>query len=934
MTEQEDTLVNNNYSSSPASLDALDTVTLSTHSQESLRYGDSIYLVVTETENPQSIKAVSSFISSPFHQILTLDKFSYGENPNPAPDIHMAAFRVLGPNKSPAQEELSKFNVKGKLTQEEENELIRLRKEVENEEKENTSEQQSLLGKEVVYGNICQLQHHYTDKFIGVSDSQTAVVDRASLKVMLFETNGKNVQFKIIPKYRINNIGDKIRFEDQIVLENVKTHQYLQVSKTQLKDSFYGIQPNSHEINASAVDSPFSIYSHSKFRRPEEDGHLGLKNIRGGSVIRLYHLQQQCYVAASGSCVFEDEDWKTEVVTDDVHLRKRQTKSGELKPASTSAITYWEIELTSSPLSGDEIRRQNSFRLKHLLTQRYLSVIEDDSKFIVKLVKLEDDETRLNTSFTFRPSPINEWTENIAFTSHARIFHPKTKTWLKAEDCQGKAFSIETTQSAFRWDNAACYQILAEHSNEFRDAFTLEEVDPKLLSYFHHVMGYLPIIKNYLKNYDIETKPSAEIVTSLESLANWILETSDNKDKGKERKKRQKLLRNLGVIKLLMEIQNRFKDIPPKLRNGTNYEIRKAATKKVYTVIEAYLKGQSRKNENYTYDFIPIFESHFDLEINAESTLIELVRDNKVIIEQFSLDFEEKTKKLFYKLAETHNRQIFNYFSVMCVANKNPIQKNQEVLANHLLDQQFQNLIFLMELRSDNKVYATSPLNPAGYKLLSEYNSENDRKYLLAQLDFLAKLCYGNNEHAIGILKSQFSFGVLFNGLINEKTHPQIRTKFALLIITMFIDVGANRAVLENFNLTFEYEECIENPKDNADMNDTAISGVKNEYFPKMKIWFLEFFDGLSIYGSEDFKDTNNLITVVLEMILLFTKFGYYTNQNDADELLKLLVNILNGKKDMHSPKEKKSENSQVHSDFEKEGRYENTPGNEPIFRD
>ena len=306
--------------------------------------------------------------------------------------------------------------------------------------------------------------------------------------------------------------------------------------------------------------------------------------------------------------------------------------------------------------------------------------------------------------------------------------------------------------------------------------------------------------------------------------------------------------------------------------------------------------------------------------------MIELVRDNKVIIEQFSLKIEEKTNVFFSKLAETHNRQIFNYFSVMCVANKNPIQKNQEVLANNLLKQQIQNLLFRMKLHSDNRVYAISPLNPAAEdKLLSEYNSENDDlKYLLAQLDFFVKLCNGNNEHAIEILETQFSFGVLFNGLKDEAIHPQIRTKFALLIITMFIDVGDNRAVLEN-NLTFKNEDCIENPKDNADKDDTAISGATNKYFPQMKIWFLEFFNGLPIYGSEDFKDTNNLITVVLEMILLFTKFGYYTNQDDADELLKLLINILNGKKDMHSQEE-------TNSHFGEKWRYENTPRNEPIF--
>ena len=35
-----------------------------------------------------------------------------------------------------------------------------------------------------------------------------------------------------------------------------------------------------------------------------------------------------------------------------VHLRKRKSEHGKLKPPSTSSITYWQIEKDKEPLSG------------------------------------------------------------------------------------------------------------------------------------------------------------------------------------------------------------------------------------------------------------------------------------------------------------------------------------------------------------------------------------------------------------------------------------------------------------------------------------------------------------------------------------------------------------------------------------------------------
>ena len=920
-------------------------MSLSTHAQESLRYGDSIYLVVTGTE-PNSLKLVTSYISSPIHLIVTLDDHSYGENANPIPDLHMAAFRVLAPNKSQAQDGLNKFQDRlggrKKLSPEEDNHLFLLKKEVEGELKENGSEQRRLIGKEIVYGNCFQLQHHYSGKYLGVSDSQTSVVDRSSLKVTLFDTNGDHVQFKITPKYKVSNIGDKIRIEDQIVLENVKAQQYLHISSSEIRNSFYGINPNSHEVNASAVDSAFSLYSHIRL---ESEVSTQLYNIRGGSILRLYHLQVQCYVVAAGSCGFDDERITTRVVTDDVHLRTRQIKFGDLKPPSTSSITYWEVELTRAPLSGDELKYDEPCRLKHLLTQRYLSVVKcANDQYEIKLIMLADDKTGGDTCFVFRPF-INEGRELIEFESYARIYHPTTNTWIKASDNLYESDYVATgplAMSGFRWDNATCYNLLVEPSKGYHDAFTLEQVDDGLLSYFNYVMGYLPVIRNYLLSYNIEVKTTTAMERSLQILADWMFDVHDNKD----RKKRQKLLRNLGTIELLMEIQNRFKEIPQDMRTGNNYERRKNTTKKIYKVIEAYLKGDSRKNENYTAKFIPIFESHFDLNINAEATLIELVRDNKAIIAQFSENFNKVTEELFFKLAATKNSEIFYYFGVMCVANKNPIQENQIVLAKQLLVPEVQDSIFLMKLLDpqddSSKLLATSPIQPEGFKLLSEYVPKTDQNinrltfnYLLAQLDFFSNLCQGNNEKAIKTIQQQFSFEVVFSGLTDESIHPLIRSKFAQLISTMFIDVGANRAVLENLTLTFIYEDCVENPgEEEQGASNIALSGVENIYFPRMRDWFKDFFNSLVIYGHEEYVFSNQLTAAVLDMLLLFVKFGYYDDHEDADVLLNLLINILNGKKDRYFPRDPKSKEllPPAYAYFRKNGRYKDTKANLPIF--
>ena len=48
-----------------------------------------------------------------------------------------------------------------------------------------------------------------------------------------------------------------------------------------------------------------------------------------------------------------------------------------------------------------------------------------------------------------------------------------------------------------------------------------------------------------------------------------------------------------------------------------------------YQVIKSYLKGNSRKNENYLARFIKFFKTQVGLGLNAEEVMIEMVEDNR-----------------------------------------------------------------------------------------------------------------------------------------------------------------------------------------------------------------------------------------------------------------------------------------------------------------
>ncbi|CAH1239559.1 ITPR1 [Branchiostoma lanceolatum] len=282
------------------------------------------------------------------------------------------------------------------------------------ESADNEMEQKRQEGKRLHYGQVIQLQHVFTKKFLHVSTTQTSHTEINNMRVELLPFNSKHAQYKIMPRFKVKAELDTVRLGDQIVLESVKTPgNYLHTSKPAYGPKF--VESTSRELNLSVRHSAFTVYRNISAKDqqekyltprgkcvgfvrwpgldsreparlrlyysprafqwfPQRESKTGLGGT-GGCLVRLYHKEHEAYMVASGS--FGDESFE------DVHLRVRPQDTNKPRSMfpSSSAITYWQVEHGDDIMNGNTLCWEQRCLLRHITTRKYLSVSRDGEKF-------------------------------------------------------------------------------------------------------------------------------------------------------------------------------------------------------------------------------------------------------------------------------------------------------------------------------------------------------------------------------------------------------------------------------------------------------------------------------------------------------------------------------------------------------------------------
>lgn len=136
-----------------------------------------------------------------------------------------------------------------------------------------------------------------------------------------------------------------------------------------------------------------------------------------------------------------------------------------------------------------------------------------------------------------------------------------------------------------------------------------------------------------------------------------------------------------------------------------------------------------------------------------------------------------------------------------------------------------------------------------------------------------------------------------------------LRCIYVDLITRLFVDVGENRDVLSERELTFDLDSIKTTYFSEASADQTkALSGATFGNFPEVKRWIKKILDATTaMIHNDQFqgKPRNIFLQSVLTLLYTLICFGYYADPNDISTLIEPLKGVIDGRNDFDESEDK-----------------------------